>query len=80
MNSKHLPQKDGHGHAVDLYPFVNGKMVNDWNVPWLTKEQSAKAWADVPAAMKKAATELGVKITWGGDWTTFKDGPHYELG
>jgi len=20
-----------------------------------------------------------VVITWGGDWQTFKDGPHYEL-
>jgi peptidoglycan L-alanyl-D-glutamate endopeptidase CwlK len=31
------------------------------------------------AAMKAAARELGVAIAWGGDWRTFKDGPHFEL-
>ena len=24
-------------------------------------------------------TELGIKITWGGDWKTFVDMPHWEL-
>ena len=31
------------------------------------------------AAMKAAAKELGVPIVWGGDWPTFRDGPHFEL-
>ncbi|MDR2935656.1 MAG: M15 family metallopeptidase [Candidatus Adiutrix sp.] len=79
MNSKHLIQPDGYGHAVDIYPFVNGRTVNDWIVPWLTKAESAKCWADVASAMKAAAAELAVRITWGGDWTTFKDGPHWSL-
>jgi peptidoglycan L-alanyl-D-glutamate endopeptidase CwlK len=30
-------------------------------------------------AMKQAAKDLGVSIVWGGDWVTFKDGPHFEL-
>jgi peptidoglycan L-alanyl-D-glutamate endopeptidase CwlK len=29
--------------------------------------------------MKQAAQDKGVAIVWGGDWTTFKDGPHFEL-
>jgi peptidoglycan L-alanyl-D-glutamate endopeptidase CwlK len=29
--------------------------------------------------MKAAASELKVDIEWGGDWVTFKDGPHYQL-
>ncbi|MBL4785095.1 MAG: peptidoglycan-binding protein [Cohaesibacteraceae bacterium] len=29
--------------------------------------------------MKKAAEELGVAIEWGGDWKTFRDGPHFQL-
>jgi peptidoglycan L-alanyl-D-glutamate endopeptidase CwlK len=29
--------------------------------------------------MKAAAKEHGVAIVWGGDWRTFKDGPHFEL-
>lgn len=79
MNSKHLPQSDGFGHAVDLYPYVNGKVVSDWNVDWLSKDQSRKAWDDVSMAMKRAASEFNVDIQWGGDWKSFKDGPHYEL-
>jgi peptidoglycan L-alanyl-D-glutamate endopeptidase CwlK len=29
--------------------------------------------------MKQAAMDLGVQIEWGGDWTSFKDGPHFQL-
>ncbi len=66
---KHQRQADGYGHAVDLVPLVSGKPCWDWGKPY----------DDVSAAMKQAAAELGVKIQWGGDWKTFKDGPHYEL-
>ena len=30
-------------------------------------------------AVKQAAKELNVPIEWGGDWKTFKDGPHFQL-
>ena len=29
--------------------------------------------------MKQAAKELGVNIVWGGDWKSFKDGPHFQI-
>jgi peptidoglycan L-alanyl-D-glutamate endopeptidase CwlK len=29
--------------------------------------------------MKQAAYELNIKIEWGGDWKSFKDGPHFQL-
>jgi peptidoglycan L-alanyl-D-glutamate endopeptidase CwlK len=29
--------------------------------------------------VKTAAVEIGVEIEWGGDWTKFKDGPHWQL-
>ena len=29
--------------------------------------------------IKQAARDLGVPIEWGGDWKSFKDGPHYQL-
>lgn len=63
MNSRHLT-----GKAVDLYPLVNGKPTFDW-----------KYYYPMAEVMKKAAAELGVSIEWGGDWKTFKDGPHFEL-
>lgn len=63
MDSRHLT-----GHAVDLWPLVNGKVTWDWQY-----------YYPMAAAMKKAAAELNIPITWGGDWTSIKDGPHFEL-
>ncbi len=63
MNSRHLT-----GHAVDLAATLNGKVSWDWPL--------YKRLADI---MKQEADELGVSIVWGGDWRSFKDGPHFEL-
>lgn len=63
MNSRHLT-----GHAVDLAPVINGEISWDW-----------KLFYPLADAMKAAAKAEGVRITWGGDWVTFKDGPHWEL-
>ncbi len=65
MASKHID-----GLAVDLYPYYNGKVQVGAPV--------AK-WKEISTAMKAAAAELGFKITWGGDWKTFIDMPHYQL-
>ncbi len=68
LNSRHIT-----GHAVDLAAWVAtgpGKGEIRWDWPLYYK---------IAAAMKSAATELGVQMVWGGDWKTFKDGPHYEL-
>jgi len=63
MNSRHIT-----GHAVDLGAYVDGQV--DWSWPLYER---------IAAAMKLAAKELDVAITWGGDWTSFRDGPHFEL-
>ncbi len=63
LNSRHIT-----GHAVDLGAWVDNQV--DWSWPLYTK---------IANAMKAAANELGVSIVWGGDWRTFKDGPHFEL-
>jgi len=68
MNSKHLLQKSGYAEAVDLGAWVDGQV--DWSWPLYDK---------IAVAMKTAAEELGVDIIWGGDWVSFKDGPHYQL-
>ena len=54
------------GEAVDIVP-----LPVDW--------KNQKPFELVAEAMKKAAQELGVKITWGGSWKTFKDLPHYQI-
>lgn len=63
MNSRHLT-----GHAVDLAAIVDGKIVWDWPL-----------YSKLATAMKQAAKELKIPIEWGGDWKTFKDGPHFQL-
>ena len=63
MNSYHLT-----GHAVDLAPVVDGKVSWDW-----------KYYHILAKAVKQAAKELSVPIEWGGDWKTFKDGPHWQI-
>jgi peptidoglycan L-alanyl-D-glutamate endopeptidase CwlK len=64
MNSRHLT-----GHAVDLVPIgPNGKAAFDWPL-----------YHQLGPAVKAAAAKEGVDLDWGGDWTTFKDGPHFEL-
>jgi peptidoglycan L-alanyl-D-glutamate endopeptidase CwlK len=63
MNSRHIT-----GHAVDLGAIVGGSVRWDWPL-----------YAKVAAVVKKAAAELSVPIEWGGDWRTFRDGPHFQL-
>lgn len=63
MNSRHLT-----GHAVDLAPMVGGEIRWDWPL-----------YHRLAKTVKAAAAAEKVAITWGGDWRTFKDGPHWEL-
>lgn len=63
MNSRHLT-----GHAVDLAIVVGGEVRWDWPL-----------YSKLSNSMKEAAKQVGVPIEWGGDWTSFKDGPHFQL-
>lgn len=63
MNSRHIT-----GHAIDLGAYVAGQVRWDWPL-----------YDKIAATMKKAAAEVGVPIEWGGDWKSFKDGPHFQL-
>jgi peptidoglycan L-alanyl-D-glutamate endopeptidase CwlK len=63
MKSRHLT-----GDAVDLAVKVNGEVRWDWPL-----------YEKLGKLLKDTAQELGIKITWGGDWTSFKDGPHFQI-
>lgn len=68
MRSRHIPAPNGYGHAVDLAAVLKGKVRWDWPL-----------YAIIAKAMKAAAKAEKVPLEWGGDWATFKDGPHYQL-
>ena len=57
------------GRAIDVAPYVAGKV--DYEAPGAYKE--------ISRAFKAASKELKIPITWGGDWTTSVDRPHFEL-
>lgn len=63
LNSRHLT-----GHAVDLGALLDGKIAWDWPL-----------YSRIAKAMKEAARIEKVPLEWGGDWTRFKDGPHFQL-
>lgn len=52
MKSKHLT-----GEAVDLVPYINGKLRWEWEPIY-----------HIAAAVQEAAIELGVALRWGGVW------------
>lgn len=69
MNSRHLPGKNGKSHAVDIAPLDEGGKVS-WSWP---------LYHALAPIIKQAAADVGVPIEWGGDWRSFKDGPHWQL-
>lgn len=67
LNSRHIPGADGYAKAVDLGAWVDDQV--DWSWP---------LYSQINAAMQQAAKQVGVDITWGGNWK-MRDGPHFEL-
>ncbi len=64
LNSKHLT-----GDAIDVAAYVDGRVSWDFG-----------DYIKIADAFKRAASELGLSIEWGGDWRAFKDGPHFQRG
>jgi peptidoglycan L-alanyl-D-glutamate endopeptidase CwlK len=63
MNSRHIT-----GKAVDI------AVIKDGEVTW-----DFKHYQTVADHIKKIAKDMKIDLVWGGDWQSFKDGPHFEL-
>lgn len=74
--SNHQIKSDGYGHAVDLYPYVNGSIDFD---------DRGKHLPAIANHIKSVAKSMGIPIKWGGDFPATKtlpkgwDKPHFEL-
>lgn len=64
QNSRHLT-----GHAVDLV-VLNKDGTANWDF---------RKYLGLHLEMALAATEVGVRFEWGGNWKTLRDGPHFQL-
>lgn len=73
LRSRHLT-----GHAIDVAAFIDmdgtGNYTSGDNIRW-----DWPLYKTISISMKDAAKELGLPVEWGGDWRTFKDGPHFQL-
>ena len=63
LRSRHLT-----GHAVDLGAWINNTIRWDWPLYYKIAE-----------AMQAAAEASNISLEWGGNWVTFRDGPHFQL-
>ena len=52
--------------AVDVVPYPL-----DWN--------DIESFKSLAIVVKKKADELGIEVEWGGDWTSLKDYPHWQV-
>ena len=55
------------GDAIDVAAYVGGIR---WDWP---------LYEGIAEAFKQAAEDLQVPLEWGGDWSSFRDGPHFQL-
>lgn len=63
MQSRHIT-----GHAVDFAVFIDGLLT--WDFKWYKK---------VAEHILATGKKLKIDVEWGGNWKTFKDGPHIQL-
>ncbi|ASW73938.1 hypothetical protein IQ37_18730 [Chryseobacterium piperi] len=70
--SNHQAKPDGFGHAVDIYPYFLGQVQ-------VNHKDTIKNLRLIAGHIKKVARSLNLEISWGGDWRSFYDPPHFEL-
>ncbi len=56
------------GRAIDFVPLIDGEVT--WHWPHFKR---------VGPVWEREAEAMGIKITWGGRWKNFPDGPHVQL-
>ena len=76
LKSRHLKQADGYGHAFDFYALVD---INSDGKVSFEEMSNVRLMLPIADAIKAAAKEKNVAVTYGGDWRKFRDYPHFEL-
>ena len=69
------------GLALDVIPYVKAEGIkgNAIYTKKISKQKRDLSFHIVASCMLEAATRLGVKLTAGINWQSFKDAPHYQI-
>lgn len=59
--------------AIDIIPYKKG------HNPFDGSKESDKMFKELAKEFKAVAKELDIKVTWGGDWKSLVDKPHFQL-
>ena len=59
--------------AVDIIPYKKG------HNPFDGSKESEEMFNELAKEFKSVAKELNIEVSWGGDWESFKDLPHFQL-
>ena len=70
-NSKHLS-----GRAIDVI-WTGGRGINDSNPTGTIYDP--RELENIARIFQEAGRELGISVTWGGDWKKSKDRPHLQI-
>jgi peptidoglycan L-alanyl-D-glutamate endopeptidase CwlK len=79
LNSKHLVQKDGYAHAVDVMAAGDLDGDGDTDAHDRGRTWDREQYEAIAKAFDQAALERGVAIRWGGRFKSFFDAVHFEL-
>lgn len=59
--------------AIDIIPYKKG------HNPFDGSKESDIMFNNLAKEFKQVAKELGINITWGGDWQSLVDKPHFQI-
>ena len=59
--------------AIDIIPYKKGRN------PFDGSKESEEMFYELAEQFKKVAKELNIEVSWGGDWESFKDLPHFQI-
>ena len=75
--SNHQISKYGYGEAFDIYIYDHNTNKASWNVERLTN--IAIHILKCADKVKENSEYKDLVLTWGGNWTRFKDYPHFQI-
>ena len=64
-----------HNNMLGYKPYSLAIDVGPWPLDW----DDIDEFKHLGGRILQAADCLGIPLVWGGNWTTFKDYPHYQL-